>query len=157
MKVLVTLGTTQFDGLIKYTDMNLTDHLVTIQTTSDIPLTNASLVHYTDDFISFCSEFDVIITHAGAGNVYTLLESGFKLIVVPNLERSDKHQSDLADFIEEKNYAIVCRDLSDLRRCVEKISIYSLDEYQKDIFDFTQFKEILGLEDAPQIKKLLKE
>jgi beta-1,4-N-acetylglucosaminyltransferase len=149
MRILVTLGTTQFDGLIRYSDMNLNEHSVTIQTTSNIQLTNAKLVYYANEFLSFCSKFEVIITHAGAGNVYTLLESGFKLIVVPNLERSDKHQSDLANFIEENNFAIVCHNLSDLNQCIEKISTHSFEPYKKDSFDFVQFNEILGLDDAP--------
>jgi beta-1,4-N-acetylglucosaminyltransferase len=59
-------------------------------------------------------EADIIITHVGAGTIYKLLELGKKFIVVPNLERIDKHQRDIADYISREKYAFVAYNFNQL-------------------------------------------
>lgn len=138
MNIFVTVGTTNFDSLIKVADecaAKLTQHSFTFQKADGLykPLYGAYF-----DFVKDVNEYyqhaDFVITHAGAGSVYKLLEMHKKIIVVPNFDRVDKHQADIATFLEEHNYALVVWQLTDLQHLIEK-----MDDYAPSIFRKTHF------------------
>lgn len=142
IKCLVCVGTSSFDSLLKIIDGIRIDNLeITIQygTSSYVPVNHKSF-KWCDDFIKYASEFDFIITHAGAGTVYGLLELSAKLLVIPNLERVDHHQLELAKFVDENKYGYVCYDLSDLELMMVQFTIGKLylNQYEKEDFFFTE-------------------
>lgn len=106
IKGLVTIGTTTFDSLIKVLDKPSEKVSMKFQIAGGIykPV-NHDYEKFIPDIQSHYSEFDFIVTHAGAGSVYTLLESPMKFAVVANVERSDDHQLELARFVGSNNYA----------------------------------------------------
>lgn len=119
MKLVVSCGTTPFPSMVKSIFSlceKLADHEVTIQEISlnDGSYKNISLVKFYDCADTFFLFSDIAVVHAGAGTVFNLLKKGFKLVVVPNLDRKDKHQIELADYLNENDYAEVCYDLSQL-------------------------------------------
>lgn len=136
MKILVTVGTTVFDTLIEYIDKNISkDYPITLQIASgSYKPQNFEYFTYSDNFNDYIDSSDIIITHAGAGNVYNLLEKKKKIIVVPNLERKDKHQKDLAKYIDNMNYAFVAFDFKDIDRMLKKISHTKFKKYSKTKF-----------------------
>ena len=60
------------------------------------------------------NNFDLAISHAGAGTIFTFLEHSVPLVVVPNMQRIDKHQEDIANYLVAKNYAKVAKDFNSL-------------------------------------------
>ncbi|HEA1399118.1 TPA: hypothetical protein RVE45_003897, partial [Escherichia coli] len=76
---------------------------------------------FRDDVDVFYNDADVIITHAGAGTLYQLLEKGKKIIAVPNLERIDKHQVDIATYMERNHYLLVCWDYNEIGDLLKSI------------------------------------
>ena len=147
MKLLITCGTTPFPSLANeiynYTRHNKTYSQVILQETSSDFLTEDNFIHvklYSDQQ-SFFDESDLVITHAGAGTVYFLLKNGIKFIVIPNMERSDKHQIELANYIEKNNYAEVCHNLSKLDYHVEKCIASTYSKYKKISFNSNLFYE----------------
>jgi len=82
------------------------------------------------------ADANFVVTHAGAGTVYSLLEAkSVRLAVVANLERSDKHQSELARYIAENQFACVL-SVDDIRRMpleevAERVMCAELREYKK--------------------------
>jgi len=64
--------------------------------------------NYANDIISSYQGADLVITHAGAGTIFTLLEMQKRIVVVPNLERDDSHQKDLSDVVARKKWGLVC-------------------------------------------------
>ena len=56
------------------------------------------------------------------------------MIVVPNFDRVDKHQSDLALYIERNNYALVCHDVNHIESHIEGIIAYEPVPYSKESF-----------------------
>jgi len=109
MKIFVTLGTTPFDSLIKYIDENdfFKKHEVLIQSKGNYRPKNFDFFEFSELIDDIYLESDLIITHAGAGSIYSLLEKRMKFISVPNFERVDKHQKDLSFFLQEKKLALV--------------------------------------------------
>jgi hypothetical protein len=78
----------------------------------------------------------VMITHCGAGTVYHLLEANVPFIAVPNLERADPHQMELAEFLHQNSYAIVCFKVPDISIIFQKRAweSFSRSTYEKDSF-----------------------
>src|SRR5690606_1903962 len=76
---------------------------------------------------SFCNDFDryvqwadVIVTHAGAGSVYSMLEAGKDIIVVPNIQRVDKHQLEIAEYVDSNRFGLVCYDVFGIVEVLER-------------------------------------
>jgi len=147
--ILVTVGTTSFDRLIKQViDTIDCDHNYIFQVSE-----NSEFNNYGNDFFAYSEDFskkvswaDVIITHAGAGSVYDFLEKRKKIIVVPNLERVDKHQSELSNYVEVNNLALCgCAYSSDFSSLIRSSIETDFSEYKKvGFFYLDELYSILG-------------
>jgi len=135
MNILVTVGTTQYDELIEYIDVRVSNHQITFQIASGSykPI-NHKYFSFSDDFTKYVEKSDIVITHSGAGSVYSLLEMKKKIIVVPNLYRIDKHQKELASYVEKNDFAFVAWELEQLNVLIEAIDNKVFKEYVKDDF-----------------------
>lgn len=133
MKIFVTVGTTPFDSLAQYADTqllaalefrlskSLTDQIeITIQYADGTytPQQHESF-RYVADFSERVKSADLIVCHAGAGTVYPLLRAGQSFIAVPNLERADPHQKDLAAYLQHNGYAPVAWRIDELAERVQ--------------------------------------
>jgi beta-1,4-N-acetylglucosaminyltransferase len=139
MKILVTVGTTTFDSLIKYIDRELSskDFDIELQIAKGkyIPQNHPYFNFLANDDIDLrYQNADIIITHAGCGSIYKLLELKKRIIVVPNLERSDKHQLDLARYVERNNFALVAYKIGQLKHLLTIAQKYNFVEFHKDGF-----------------------
>jgi UDP-N-acetylglucosamine transferase subunit ALG13 len=137
MKILVTVGTSAFNSLIKAVDEQLKpkDYQVICQ------IADGSYKPQKHNYLSFSNNFDdlidfvdIVITHGGAGTIFNLLERGKKLLVVPNLERIDKHQMDLCNFIDINDYGVICPDLKKLLSQLKYSLKHKPKKYQKEEF-----------------------
>jgi len=137
MKIFVTVGTTAFPELLNAINKQNIDKIyeMVVQSTQGDLSTFNNAFSFIDDIESWYNWADVIITHAGAGSVYNLLEKQKKLIVVPNTYRQDKHQLELANFVKRNKLALVCYDLTSLMAMLEEVLLMKFNQYSKD--DFT--------------------
>lgn len=145
MKVLFTVGTTPFDSLCKYLDNNLdksTDITFQIAKAKYKPV-NFPFIEYTDDINKLYNESDIIISHAGAGSIYNLLEKEKIIILVPNLERIDKHQNDIAKYMNENNYAISVNSFEEIENVLKNIQNIQIRKFEKT--NFFKTEEIINL------------
>ncbi|AMG53714.1 PssE/Cps14G family polysaccharide biosynthesis glycosyltransferase [Citrobacter amalonaticus] len=145
MKYFITVGTTKFDSLIRAADKyaldnKLNNFIFQIADGSYVP-NNGEYISFVSDIDHYYDWADVVITHAGAGSIYRLLELRKKIIIVPNLERIDKHQNDIAAFMSQHQHALVVWNLSELNSAMEKVSTFSPIPYDKDLF--FKFDEII--------------
>jgi beta-1,4-N-acetylglucosaminyltransferase len=145
MKVLVTLGTTPFDELLNaILALGIDDeHDLVVQSKHYDMSKFKNGFAFSDKIEDWYIWADVIITHAGAGSVYRNLEAGRKLIVVPNLSRKDKHQLELANYVNEQKYAQVCYEFTQLPDLISKAADYQYHVYNND--SFTGVKDIIKL------------
>ncbi|MFT6926884.1 MAG: beta-1,4-N-acetylglucosaminyltransferase [Psychromonas sp.] len=138
-KIFITVGTTEFDSLIKAVDtlfVNQSEYVFTAQISSSANYkpSNIDFFEFSSDIDRYVDEADFIITHAGAGSVYSMLEKGKKVIVVPNLSRIDHHQIELTNYVNKNNLAIACNKLDELPSLIELLKNKELCSYQKEDF-----------------------
>ena len=136
MKIFVTVGTTSFDDLIMYLDNLDTENEIIFQISDDhkyIPV-NHKYFTFTDDIEEYYNMSDVVITHSGAGSVYRLLELKKKIIIVPNMTRVDGHQMDLANFMKDNKFALVCTDIKELDQMIKNFHSSEIEKYKFDPF-----------------------
>lgn len=149
IKVFVTVGTTEFDELIQAIDQTCGNKpgleiVAQISQSSIYKPVNIGFFEFSNKVESYIDNADIIITHAGAGSVYSMLEKGKKLIIVPNLSRIDHHQSELANYVEKHNYAHTCYSLDSLCDLIYSVVESSFDVYKKeDFFGLETIRELL--------------
>ncbi|MFT4925816.1 MAG: beta-1,4-N-acetylglucosaminyltransferase [Phenylobacterium sp.] len=137
MNILVTVGTSPFDALITAVDQQLSnnEHTITCQIASGEYQPSAHpFIRLSDQFEDLVDQADLVITHGGAATVFELLEAGKVVVLVPNLARIDRHQQDLAQFVESQGYACVCWSLDKLAQCVDRCTTQSFNRYHKEAF-----------------------
>ncbi|KAF7458242.1 UDP-N-acetylglucosamine transferase subunit ALG13 [Cryptosporidium felis] len=141
MSVLVTVGTTKFDSLVKEADkVEFHDQLIDcgytklyIQYGSGGYVPAGKVTRHSKNLghkkeleinavpyikeISY-SEYDLIIGHAGAGTILNSLRNNKKMIVVINNSLMDNHQSELATQLHDEKYLIAIDDPQDLTSSV---------------------------------------
>lgn len=138
-KALVTIGTTTFDSLIKVLDKPSENISIMFQIANGcyIPK-NHPYERFIPKIHNNYNDYDFIITHAGAGSVYSLLETDHKFAVIPNTDRSDNHQIELAKFIGDNNYAktytILELESTSLEDVFEQLNNSIPTKYEKNKF-----------------------
>eukprot|EP00158_Paraphelidium_tribonemae_P004502 Partr_v1_DN26790_c1_g1_i2_m8890 putative UDP-N-acetylglucosamine transferase subunit ALG13 len=148
MKLLVTVGTTKFDQLVKIaTSQDFLDfcincgfHDIAIQHGRiDFPLDHLKfdgleLFDYCSDLQPRVAASDVVISHAGAGTIMECLHMNKALIVVPNDRLMDNHQLELAQKLEEERHLLVadCK-LGSLKRALNDPMLFQLDKFDRPV------------------------
>ncbi|HEQ3534789.1 TPA: glycosyltransferase [Vibrio parahaemolyticus] len=150
MKIFVTVGTTKFDTLIRAVDFSsdTESHQYTYQIADgEYKPSSGSYFTFTSDIEDYYNQADIVITHAGAGSIYGLLERNKTIIIVPNLDRVDKHQSDIADFMEEGGYARVCYNMEIIGEIINSVVEFQPKRFiKKDFFKQEEISRfILGV------------
>lgn len=137
MKLLVTVGSGRFDQLIQACDEQLTPHKWQVHCQigkGGYRPENHQYFEFSDNFSALWQDADIVICHAGVATVFELLEAKKKLVVVPNMKRIDPHQDDLAQFLEDQQYCVVCRDLLCLNKAIQRCISESFQPYVKEPF-----------------------
>lgn len=142
MNILVTVGSSPFESLIRAVDsaaQSLNEYNFTFQISDGAyKPRHGRYFPFTKEFTNYIDEADIIITHAGAGTVFELLEKQKKCIIVPNYERIDKHQSDLTTYVEKKQLALTCHKLDEISAYISKVNTFTAKKYIKEDFFFTE-------------------
>ena len=116
--IFVTVGTTAFDLLIKSVDEisnQIKEEIICQIADGKYIPKNCEHFRFKSSLEREFKNADLIICHGGAGTLFNLMALNKKVIAVPNLERKDKHQTDLIDALSEGNYIIACYELSNLK------------------------------------------
>ncbi|GIA50580.1 hypothetical protein VCSRO180_2777 [Vibrio cholerae] len=131
MKILVTVGSGSYDSLITNLDFSMNpnnfDVLFQIGEGKYLPKKHP-YERFIPNLANRYHEFDLIISHCGAGTVFECLVSRIPIIVIPNTERSDKHQLDLAKYLYLNN---ICKVLYSVDDVTDNIGNYSHEIYSE--------------------------
>ncbi len=144
MKIFVTVGTTKFNSLIQFIDENFlnTNYNFIMQIADgNYKPKNFDFFEYSDEIEKFYVEHDFVITHAGAGTIFHLLELQKKILIVPNFDRVDVHQLDIAKYMHKNRHALTIFKFEDLFYSLQKISSMQFEIFEK--IPFFKAKEII--------------
>lgn len=136
MKIFVTVGTTPFDSLIQRLDLAFIDGVEFIFQISsgDYKPKNHPFFEFSSNIEKYYSDAEFIITHAGAGSIYRLLELDKRILVVPNYDRFDNHQSEISKFVSTNSFALSCDNLDSIESDIKSLLYFSPEKYNKDSF-----------------------
>ena len=127
MSVLVSVGTTSFEDLIRVVDspdvklalnsLGFTEIICQIGQGEYVPaLPNFRSV---PNLTEFLKTSDLVISHAGAGTIIDALRLGKKLIVVVNPTLMNNHQEEIAEMLGGRGHLIKCSGPNELLRALE--------------------------------------
>jgi beta-1,4-N-acetylglucosaminyltransferase len=131
--IFVTVGTTPFESLIKEVDAvsrQIKEKIVCQIADGEYIPDNCQFFRYKPSLDQEINRADLIICHGGAGTLFKLLKLNKKIISVPNLERKDKHQTDLIGSLAEGNFIIPCYELSELKLKILDSKTIVLPKYE---------------------------
>lgn len=151
--IFITVGTTNFDSLIRTID-NLVEN-GKINDDAQAQIGNGNYVpkniksfRLTRSLLPFIRKAELIISHGGALTIFECLELKKKLIVVENPEVRGRHQLELAKELSEKQYLIWCKHYEKLLDCIEKAKTMQFNTYSppicsisKKILDFLTYDQ----------------
>jgi len=154
--IFVTVGTHYlgFERLIKKIDeiASRTDEEIVAQigSTNYKPknIKYFSFVEEEEKILELYKKSRIVITHAGAGTILTLLQNKKPLVVVPRLkehnEHIDNHQLELTEVINNKGLATVVYDIDKLEGALKNSNVKT--NYQPDSNEnlTTFLKEYIG-------------
>ena len=135
MTILVTVGSTDFDGLVRAMDdlaPELRDEVVMqIGAGAYEPCHASAWFRYAPSLEGYYDRADVVVSHGGLGTVMEALRKGKKLVAASNPDRYDTHQDDILGTLAEAGYLIWCRDLGRLRQDLESVRVAALQPYSE--------------------------
>ncbi|KAK6590579.1 glycosyl transferase [Cryptosporidium xiaoi] len=166
MSILVTVGTTKFEELVKEVDRQEFHNKLLILGYNKLIIQYGSgdykpaerRVKFGQDSslendleitsVSYMKEiaygdYDLIICHAGAGSILNSLRNNRRTIVVVNNKLMDNHQSELAFQLHNDKYLIAIQDPKDLVNSIE-LATKSTDIAQFPKADNSTFKEFIN-------------
>jgi len=132
--IFVTVGTHYqgFDRLIKKMDeiaRKINDEVIMQIGYSRYEPRNAKWFRFLEenDILELYKKADIIVAHAGAGTLLTVLSFGKPLVIVPRLkefkEHVDNQQLELAEALEAMGKAIAVYDVDELEDAIEKAKL----------------------------------
>jgi beta-1,4-N-acetylglucosaminyltransferase len=138
--MLITVGTTKFENLIKnidkeefykFLDDNGFTKLVIQKGHGDYLASKFNNLKFKNlvveqhnlmsNFETVVKESDYIISHAGAGNILEGLKNKKHLIIIVNDTLMDNHQIELAEALEKDNYISYIKNVADIIPNVQQI------------------------------------
>ena len=132
MKIFVTVGTGQFNVLIKEMDKIATksNHQIVAQIGKGNYLPkNITHFRFKSSLVEDYKNADLVIAHAGAGTTYEVLKMNKKLISIANLNRTDKHQLDIVKKMSEDKYLLWCKEVHNLYDQIENVKNIRFKKY----------------------------
>ena len=138
-QILITVGTTKFENLIKAIDTEkfyemiikykFTKIIIQKGTGEYIPKIyekdkdkiNIQVSTLLNDFENIIKNSEIIISHGGAGIILECLKNKRKVIVCVNDTLMDNHQIELASSLDKEGYVHYCRKVNDIVDDIESL------------------------------------
>lgn len=90
-----------------------------------------------DEFEKYMNEADLIICHGGVGTIFTALERGKNVIVIPRLkkygEHINDHQVDICKQLQDEGYILYLSDGEDIDEKIRILKSKKLKKYANSL------------------------
>ena len=142
---LLSVGTTKFDGLVRAADeLTVPGGLFQIADGKYLPR-NHEYVRFTQDFHKLIDGADFVISHAGVGVLFESLQRDKKVICVPNMERSDKHQVEIAEELSRRGLILLVRQPGYLKNAIARLSEFNPKQFDIPRFQVGKFSNLANI------------
>ncbi|MBN1827214.1 MAG: hypothetical protein JW958_13230 [Candidatus Eisenbacteria bacterium] len=121
--VFVTVGTTDFDPLLRAADEAAPRLGLPVEFQIGIGAyepRGGAWVRHVPSLDPYYDRAAVVVAHGGAGTILEVLRRGIPLVSAENPDRPDRHQRDLIGHMAERGRLIWCEDLSRLDDAVKR-------------------------------------
>ncbi len=119
--IFVTVGTTDFDGLVAEMDRlapRLGEEILFQIGRGRYEPQNAPFFRFAPSLVEYYQQADLVVAHGGLGTTMEVLDLGKPLVSVSNPDRYDGHQEDLLGALVRAGHLIWCRTVSDLEGAI---------------------------------------
>jgi beta-1,4-N-acetylglucosaminyltransferase len=130
--IFVTVGTTDFDALVRAVDSlvpQLNEEVEVQIGRGHYEPRNCKWFRFAPSLEPYYERADVVIAHGGLGTIMEVLRRGGRLIGVANPDRYDQHQEDLLGYLAEEDHLIWCGNLDSLPQDLERARSTSFRQY----------------------------
>lgn len=154
--IFVTVGTTEFDGLIREMDriapMLREPVVMQIGHGAVRPVHAAEWFPYAPSLEPYYRSARLVVSHGGLGTVLEVLKVGGRLVGVSNHQLYDRHQDDLLAAFSKERHLVWCRDLSQLPEALDAASAATFHPYTSPSCTLPQEISTL-LDEAPRASR----
>ncbi len=156
--VFITVGTTDFDALVRAVDTSTWIDGYTgafqIGEGSHEP-TSLPFVRFAPSLDPYFDNADVVVSHGGMATTMEVLRRGLPLVSVSNDDRRDGHQDDILSELEAGGHLVWCRSLDEIGAAVERAATTELQPYREPESTIHEVVEdFLGREHRPWFSNL---
>ncbi len=130
--IFVTVGTTDFDSLVQRMDelaLCLGEKVICQIARGGYVPANCEWFRFAPSLDGYLNEARLVVSHGGLGSIMEVIRLGKPLVGVSNPDRHDLHQEDLLGTLEEGNYILWCRSLSELPDGIARAATMSFAPY----------------------------
>ncbi len=130
--VFVTIGSTKADKIIREIDevAPLFGHITIVQIGSGrYKPRNCEYFRFAPSLKPYYEAATVVIGHGGAGTVFELLKMKLPFIGINNPELRDFHQLELLNYLSDRRYILLCKNIKDLPNLVRCSESFKFREY----------------------------
>ena len=123
--IFVTVGTAHFDPLISEMDRliergDLNDKVIAQIGRGQYTPKHMKSFRFIRSLKAAYDKAEIIVSTGGAGTTMECVKRGLKLVVVENPTLMEGHQAQLIGEMESRGHLVWCRDLSELRTCIQQ-------------------------------------
>lgn len=132
--LFVTVGSTDFDGLVQAVDALVPDlrtqGVMQIGHGRYVPI-NLLYFRFSPSLDPYYEQATLVIAHGGLATTMEVLSRGLPLVSVSNPDRYDDHQQDLLSALAGEGCLVWCRHLDQLQQAIETAQVLTLRDYER--------------------------
>jgi beta-1,4-N-acetylglucosaminyltransferase len=130
--IFVTVGTTEFDELIRQMDElapRLDEPVICQIGRGTFLPRRCEHFRYAPSLERYLQQARVVVGHGGLGTIMAAVRLGKPFVGISNRGRPDQHQDQILSSFESRRYAIWCKALDDLADCIQEAGRAKLTPY----------------------------
>jgi len=132
--IFVTVGTGSkgYDPLIRTMDdlaPNIAENIIAQTGHGIYAPKNIQHFKFAPSLTDYYNQASMVVTTGGVGTLFELLHLHKKILAVGNNDIPDKHQSEILDILSRRDYIVWCKNLADIKRCLDAMPSITLKKY----------------------------
>jgi beta-1,4-N-acetylglucosaminyltransferase len=151
--IFVTVGTTDFDDLVRAMDAlapTLNEKVIAQIGRGTYVPTQIEYFRFAPTLDPYYGAARIVVAHGGLGTAIEVLQRRLRLIGVSNPDRYDRHQEDLLSTLARRGHMLWCRNLAELPQALRDVETCAFVPYETpDCHIADVIRQYLGVPGRP--------